>query len=94
MFHVSVLLAFIVFAFYVIGTKPRVKRSAGHKTVPFDDLFRGRGQTRVTPIDKGQMLRCHNCGCFFPESRVVTRVIEGHVIEFCSRNCRENFRYP
>jgi len=65
----------------------RFKRS---RQVP----FRSPGRKAGRAVDKGEMLRCHNCGCFFPESRIVTKVIEGHIIEFCSTNCRENFRYP
>jgi len=48
----------------------------------------------VTPIDRGNMIRCHQCGCFFSESRAVTRVVEGHILHFCTDNCRDNFRYP
>lgn len=54
----------------------------------------GKTSTKVLPIDKGDMLRCHHCGCFFPERLVHTKVVEGHILHFCSSNCKDNFKYP
>jgi hypothetical protein len=68
------------------GTDPRQRSAAG------SGWFE-RGNT-VTPIDRGNMIRCHQCGCFFSEARAVTRVVEGHILHFCTNNCRDNFRYP
>ncbi len=45
-------------------------------------------------IDKGGMTRCHNCSCFFPSSRVVHDIVQGHLLEFCSQDCRRNFLMP
>lgn len=56
--------------------------------------FQGRYKTAPKPnntIDKGSMTRCHNCSCFFPGGEVVHEIIEGHLLEFCSQNCRNNF---
>jgi len=87
---------FIVFviamAYTFSATGPAMRKNkktpaSGHAGGP-------RTKVSIRPVDKGDMLRCHNCGCFFPESRVVTRVIEGHILQFCTANCRENFRYP
>ncbi len=63
------------------------------------DPFRGRHtgpppkSTNLT-IDKGAMIRCHNCSCFFPEQSAVRDVVEGHILEFCSPNCKNNFLNP
>lgn len=64
-----------------------------------DDPFRGRftsppTQPRGETVDKGSMLRCHNCSCFFPATRVTNEIVEGHILEFCSENCRYNFHQP
>ncbi len=45
-------------------------------------------------IDKGSMTRCHNCSCFFPEGQVIREVVEGHILEFCSENCKHHFHVP
>ncbi|MCB1051204.1 MAG: hypothetical protein H6510_04240 [Acidobacteria bacterium] len=78
----------LIFLAYSLS-QPSEKKSA--KT-PGDFIPKGRGE-KVTPLDRGNMIRCHNCGCFFSEARVVSKVIEGHILQFCSTNCRENFRY-
>lgn len=43
-------------------------------------------------IDKGSMLRCHNCGVFFPEERAVRSQVQDLELHFCSQNCKANFR--
>ena len=45
-------------------------------------------------IDKGALTRCHNCSCFFPMGQVVHEIVEGHLLEFCSQNCRNHFLQP
>lgn len=61
-----------------------------------DNPFQGRHKNpppkrEVQPVDRGNMLRCHNCSVFFAEARVVNEVIDGHILEFCSTTCRRNF---
>lgn len=61
--------------------------------------FRGRHEApppkpRNHTIDKGSMTRCHNCACFFPSVKVVNDVVEGHVLEFCSQDCKRAFLKP
>jgi len=45
-------------------------------------------------INKGAMTRCHNCSAFFPADRVVHDIVQGHLLEFCSKSCRNNFVNP
>jgi len=40
------------------------------------------------------MTRCHNCSAFFPADRVVHDIVQGHLLEFCSKSCRNNFVNP
>ena len=42
-------------------------------------------------INKGAMNRCHNCSAFFPAGNVVHEIVQGHLLEFCSKSCRNNF---
>lgn len=61
------------------------------------DPFHGRFGNQSTTnrghhtIDKGQLVRCHQCACFFSPVKLVNAVVEGHVLEFCSENCRNHF---
>lgn len=86
----AILSVLLIASYFYVNSKPKSASRSQEST--FKDWFKGN-QTQVRTIDKGRMTRCHNCGCFFPESRVVTKVIEGHVLEFCTTNCRQNFRY-
>ena len=62
---------------------------------PFQGRFTQPPQkTSNGTIDKGQLTRCHNCFAFFPATRVVHEIIEGHLLEFCSESCRQNFKAP
>jgi hypothetical protein len=61
-----------------------------------EDPFQGRHKSPPPkrdgdPVDRGNMLRCHNCSVFFAEARVVNEVIDGHILQFCSHTCRRNF---
>ncbi len=82
----------LILSYMFINTTPRVRNNKA-TTTPFGRWFDHKTPKR-SPVNQGRMLRCHNCGCFFPESRVISKVIEGHVLEFCTDNCRQNFRYP
>lgn len=66
-------------------------RSGGN---PFQGRHRTPPGTGHHTIDKGSMTRCHNCACFFPMGQVVHDIVEGHLLEFCSTRCRENFLHP
>ncbi len=61
---------------------------------PFTARSSQQPVSRYHTIDKGGMTRCHNCACFFPMSRVVHDIVEGHLLEFCSQDCRRNFLTP
>ena len=49
-------------------------------------------QNNVTPLDRGQMLRCHECSCFFSNQAGVHVIVEGHNLHFCSPGCRDKFK--
>jgi Pyruvate/2-oxoacid:ferredoxin oxidoreductase delta subunit len=66
------------------GQKGRPGATTGNH--PFSSFGR-----QAPPIDKGSMIRCHQCGCFFPESRAVTAHAQGHELHFCSENCKRLF---
>ncbi len=96
MFQLILLVVILVALTYMWNstkTKRKTRRFGG------DNPFKGRF-TKPPPrssnhtIDKGSMTRCHNCSCFFPESRVVHEVVEGHILEFCSESCKRNFHAP
>lgn len=99
MFSLVIFVLTMVAITYFWHSPPRV--SGGSRTSRFEDNnpFRGRF-TKAPPrpfhgtIDKGGMTRCHNCSCFFPETRVINDVVEGHILEFCSESCRLNFHAP
>ncbi|QTD49176.1 hypothetical protein [Sulfidibacter corallicola] len=91
--------AFLVAATYIINSTNPEKRKYKSFSGGGDNPFRGRytkppKRTSNKTIDKGSMIRCHNCACFFPETRVVNEVVEGHILEFCSESCRHNFHLP
>ncbi|MCB1043881.1 MAG: hypothetical protein KDC35_13140 [Acidobacteria bacterium] len=83
---VMLLLFLLVLSYGYVNSQPR---GIGRKS----KKWFGVGQATVTPIDRGRMSRCHNCGCFVPDQRKFMKVIEGHILEFCSTDCRGNFRY-
>ncbi|CAM2005417.1 hypothetical protein [Acanthopleuribacter pedis] len=90
--------AFLVAATYLYNSETPTRRKFKSFTGS-DDPFRGRftappQSERGETVDKGKMLRCHNCSCFFPATRVTNEVVEGHILEFCSENCRHNFHQP
>ena len=98
MLQLILLIVFLGAAYYTFSPKGSGKGRRSFKKDP-GSPFKGRftkppPKARNHTIDKGTMLRCHNCGCFFSESRVVNKVVEGHVLEFCTTNCRDNFRFP
>lgn len=91
--------AFLVAATYLYNSSDKPTRSKFKSFAGGDDPFRGRftappKSPNNEVRDKGSMLRCHNCSCFFPASRVTNEVVEGHILEFCSENCRYNFHQP
>jgi len=97
------LIVFVIFLVAVTYAWNATSAKGGKRRRSFngrqDNPFRGR-HTNPPPkspnltIDKGAMIRCHNCSCFFPEGKVVRDVVEGHILEFCSVNCKNNFLNP
>lgn len=63
-------------------------------TNPFQGRHVNQSPSPGKIVNKGAMTRCHNCATFFPEHRVVRDVVEGHILEFCSTNCRNAFLRP
>lgn len=63
---------------------------------PFQGRFKARDAEpgRHHTIDRGELMRCHQCGTFFSPKKVVKAVVEGHILEFCSENCRNHFVDP
>ena len=61
---------------------------------PFQGRFRNPPSKAKHTIDKGSTTRCHNCATFFPMGQVVHEVEQGHLLEFCSVNCRNQFLGP
>ena len=96
-FLVALVIILVVFTYAI---SPEKSGMHGRKRQRSNDPFQGRFQERATQarpnptIDKGSLMRCHNCACFFPPNRVVNVVVEGHMLEFCSENCRHNFLAP
>jgi len=94
-FLVALVIILIVFTYAIAPEKSGMQGQKSKRgNNPFHGRFKARpGQAHPT-IDKGSLMRCHNCACFFPPSRVVNAVVEGHVLEFCSENCRNHFLAP
>lgn len=61
---------------------------------PFQGRFTNPPRSNGAPADRGAMTRCHNCGTFFPGHQVVHDIVQGHLLEFCSQKCRDNFVNP
>ena len=95
MFQLILLVVILVALAYMWNsTKPSGKASGFFRDR--SNPFKGRHTKPPSngghhTIDKGSMTRCHNCACFFPESRVVREVVEGHILEFCSSECKRGF---
>lgn len=93
MVTVWVILALIGVTFFLIASNP--KRGNPYRKQSSGASFHSwRAPSSGSALDRGRMIRCHNCGCFFPANHLVTRVIEGNRLHFCSEECRDNFRYP
>ena len=96
-FLIALVIILVVFTYAISPEKTGMQgRKSQRSNNPFQGRFKERsGQGRPhTTIDKGSLMRCHNCACFFPPTRVVNAVVEGHVLEFCSENCRNHFLAP
>jgi hypothetical protein len=91
-----ILLVVILVALAYMWNSTRPSGRSGGFFKDRSNPFKGR-HTKPPPssgkntIDKGTMTRCHNCSCFFPETRVVRELVEGHILEFCSTECKRAF---
>ena len=92
---ILVVVILIALTYMWSSTKAAGKFKAFGKDNPFKGRFK---EPPPRPphhtIDKGNMTRCHNCSCFFPENQVIHEVVEGHILEFCSEACKRNFHAP
>ena len=84
---IGVLIA-ITYALTSSSQKDKPKRTR----TPMDEFREAARPASGKLIDKGGMLRCHNCGAFFPESRAVISRVQDLELHFCSQNCKINFR--
>ncbi|MDJ0839789.1 MAG: hypothetical protein QNK37_24955 [Acidobacteriota bacterium] len=87
----------ITLAWRPANGRPRGKRKVFSKgsANPFQGRFHKPPPKPANhTIDKGSMTRCHNCATYFPMGQVVHEVVEGHLLEFCSVNCRNSFLGP
>ena len=94
-----IILCAITFAWKLPGSSRSGRASSGRGTADVANPFKGPHRTAPprashSTIDKGVMTRCHNCATFFPTGQVIHEVVEGHLLEFCSNNCRRNFLGP
>jgi len=97
MFNLIIFVIFLVAVTYVWNPKDQRNKKAFDRSG--QNPFQGRYSSAPPrdgnhSINKGSMTRCHNCSSFFPMGRVVHEVVEGHLLEFCSSNCRNNFLAP
>lgn len=94
---IALVVILIVFTYSVDSEK---RGFGAKKSSSSADPFKGRFNKGATShggnhtIDKGQLMRCHQCACFFSPAKVVNAVVEGHLLEFCSDNCRRHFLEP
>lgn len=98
LFQMIVLVTLMMVITYAWPPARRSQNTAGGGRSS-ESPFRGRHRTAPPKkgnhtIDKGSMTRCHNCSCFFPMGQVVHDIVEGHLLEFCSTQCRTNFLNP
>jgi len=81
---------------YALTSSSKAEKPKKKKTMfeNFGSSTQSSSGQRSLPVDKGEMLRCHNCGAFFPESRAVRTEVQDLELHFCSQNCKVNFRVP
>jgi len=79
---------------YALTSKPKKeiprKKAGSPKSGPFQNT--GSSASSGPLIDKGDMLRCHNCGAFFPSGRAVRSQVQDVELHFCSQNCKVHFK--
>ncbi|PIE03303.1 MAG: hypothetical protein CSA81_02760 [Acidobacteria bacterium] len=87
-----IFIAVLIAITYALSSTPQTKKKK--KTASFGGRQkRWSSSTRpALPVDKGQMLRCHNCGAFFPESRAIRSQVHDLELHFCSQNCKAHFK--
>lgn len=95
MFFLIAVVVLLIVITYSMDSERGESRSQGRSSRrnPFQGRFKNStdGRAGHSTIDKGQLMRCHQCSSFFPPKRVVSMVIDGHILEFCSENCRNHF---
>lgn len=98
MFFLIALVVILMVLTYAVDSEKSVPRKPRKPKIPnpFQGRFKNQdaGAGRHHTIDRGELMRCHQCGCFFSPKKVVTTVVEGHILEFCSTNCRNHFVDP